>query len=209
MDDQVRTRVERAVQLDAVVDAAGAVRRFAERAARERLVDVAYATAPSPLGDLLLAATPRGLVRVAYLEGGDRDAVLSDLSARLSPRVLEAPARLDEVRRQLDSYFAGRRRGLDVSVDLLVAGPFAERVLTRTAAIAFGGVSTYGEVAADIGHPRAARAVGNALGSNPVPIVVPCHRVLRSGGKLGGYTGGLEKKERLLAIEGILSEPLT
>jgi methylated-DNA-[protein]-cysteine S-methyltransferase len=198
----VEERLERATTLEGAVDIGPAVRRFAERAAEAELVDVAYATVASPLGDLLIAATNSGLVRLAYLEGGDRDAVLSDLAARVSPRILEAPARLDDVRRQLGDYFEGRRRReFDLPVDLALSAPFAERVLARTAAIPFGEVSTYSEVAADIGHLRAARAVGNALGSNPIPIVVPCHRVVRSGGGLGGYTGGLHRKELLLGIE--------
>ena len=176
-------------------------RRLAERAAEEGLLDVAYATVPSPLGELLVARGEQGLVRLAYLEDGDRDTVLTDLAARLSPRILEAPARLDEERRQLTDYFERRRRDFDVPVDLALAGSFAARVLARTAAIPFGHVSTYREVAADIGHARAARAVGNALGSNPIPIVVPCHRVVRSGGGMGGYTGGVHRKERLLEIE--------
>jgi methylated-DNA-[protein]-cysteine S-methyltransferase len=185
----------------APVDPAAAVRRFAERAAQAELVDVAYATVPSPLGDLLVARTGRGVVRIAYLADGDRDAVLADLAVRISARVLEAPARLDAERRQLADYFDRRRHGFELEVDLVLTGPFAARVLERTAAIPFGEVSTYGEVAADIGHARAARAVGNALGSNPIPIVVPCHRVVRGGGGLGGYTGGLHRKQLLLGIE--------
>ena len=196
-----RARLERAIRADGELDAAAAARRFTERAAAEGLVDVAYATTPSPLGDLLLAATPRGLARVAYLEGADRDLVLADLAQHLSPRVLDAPSRLDEARRQLDAYFDRRRLEFTVPLDLSLAGPFAALVLDRTAAIPFGHVSTYGAVAADIGHARAARAVGNALGANPIPIVVPCHRVLRSGGGLGGYTGGTHRKEHLLALE--------
>ena len=183
------------------LDPAEAVRRFVDRAGEEGLLDVAYAIVPSPLGDLLLARTPRGLVRLAYLEDADADAILADLARRLSPRVLEAPVRLDGERARLESYFEGRSRELDIPVDLSLAGAFAARVLARTAAIPFGRLSTYGEVAADVGHPRAARAVGNALGANPIPIVVPCHRVVRRGGALGGYTGGLHRKERLLAIE--------
>jgi methylated-DNA-[protein]-cysteine S-methyltransferase len=198
----LKARLERATALNGTIDADSALRRFAERAAETDLLDVAYATVGSPLGDLLIAATDGGLVRLAYLEDGDRDAILGDLAARLSPRVLEAPARLDDVRHQLEDFFEGRRRRqFELTVDLALAGPFAERVLARTAAIPFGGVSTYTEVAADIGHLRAARAVGNALGSNPIPIIVPCHRVVRSGGGLGGYTGGTHRKELLLAIE--------
>jgi methylated-DNA-[protein]-cysteine S-methyltransferase len=201
MPDELRARVERAVEPRGVVDMDGAIRRLADRAAEAGLVDVAYAIAPSPLGDLLVARTERGIVRLAYLEDGDRDQVLDTLAERISPRVLEVPACLDEERRQLDDYFEGRRRGLDVRVDLSLVGPFTARVLARTAKIPFGQVSTYATVAADIGHARAARAVGNALGSNPVPIVVPCHRVVRTGGGMGGYTGGVHRKEHLLEIE--------
>ena len=200
-DADLKVHLERATAPGATVDPVRALRRLAERADEERLLDVAYTTVPSPLGDLLVARTGRGLVRIAYLEGGDRDLVLADLAGRLSPRVLEAPGRLDDERRELEDYFAGSRREFGVELDLSLAGPFAARVLDRTAAITFGGMSTYGEVAADIGHGRAARAVGNALGSNPIPIVVPCHRVVRSGGGMGGYTGGVHRKQRLLAIE--------
>jgi methylated-DNA-[protein]-cysteine S-methyltransferase len=201
-DSELTELVTRATRVDGGdLDPGPAVRRFAERASAEGLVDVVYATVSSPLGDLLVAATPRGIVRLAYLEDGDRDSILADLARRVSPRVLDAPARLDHERRQLEDYFGGRRYGFDVAVDLSLAGPFAARVLDRTATIPYGGVSTYGEVAADIGHQRAARAVGNALGSNPIPIVVPCHRVVRSGGGMGGYTGGLHRKEHLLALE--------
>ncbi len=168
--------------------------------------DVVYARVDSPLGPLIAAVTPRGLARLAYEEfNGGLDAVLDGLAARLSPRVVEAPARIDRVRRELDEYFAGRRHAFDVPVDLaLVSGPFARRLLAACAAIPFGAVQTYREVATAAGNERAVRAAGNALSANPVPIVVPCHRVLRTGGGLGGYTGGLDKKERLLALEGAL-----
>lgn len=201
-DTRVRDQVERASRLDGTVDPSLATRRFAERAAGERLVDVACATVGSPLGDLLVARTSKGIARLAYLdEHVGREDVLEELSAQISPRVLEAPARLDDARRQLDDYFGGRRRDFDLAVDLALVAPFTERVLARTSAIPAGEVLTYGEVASEIGHARAARAVGNALGSNPIPIVVPCHRVVRSGGGLGGYTGGTHRKEHLLALE--------
>jgi methylated-DNA-[protein]-cysteine S-methyltransferase len=175
--------------------------RFAERAAEEGLVDVAYARADSPLGPLLLAATPRGLACVSYSEFRDEDKTLERLAARLSPRVVEAPARLDEIRRQLDDYFAGRRRDFSLQIDWGLVGDFGRRVLGQTAAIPFGEVSTYGDISRAIGSPGAARATGNALGANPMPIVVPCHRVVASGGKLGGYTGGLDRKKLLLTLE--------
>jgi methylated-DNA-[protein]-cysteine S-methyltransferase len=175
-----------------------------ERALAEGLVDVAYAHADSPVGELLLATSPRGLLTVYYLDRRDEDAVLERIAKRVSPRVLEAPARLDETRRQLDDYFEGRRHDFDLPIDWALVGDFGRRVLGRTAAIPFGKVSTYGEVARDIGSPGAARATGNALGANPMPIVVPCHRVLAAGGALGGYTGGTERKQALLRIEGVL-----
>lgn len=170
-------------------------------AAEAGLLDVAYATCASPVGDLLLAATPAGLVRIAYLDGGSLDDVLNKLAERVSPRMLCTPRRLDAPRRELDEYFAGRRRGFELSLDRRLMGAFGRRVLAATAAIPYGSVSTYAEIAEAAGSPRGARAAGNALGANPLPIVLPCHRVLRSGGNLGGYTGGLERKRALLAIE--------
>ena len=175
-----------------------------ERALREDLVDVAYTRADSPVGELLLATSARGLLTIYYLDRDDESTVLERIAKRVSPRVLEAPARLDATRRQLDDYFGGRRREFDLPIDWALVGDFGRRVLGRTAAIPFGEVSTYGEVARDIGSPGASRATGNALGANPMPIVVPCHRVLAAGGGLGGYTGGTERKEVLLRIEGVL-----
>ena len=173
-----------------------------ERAEREGLVDVAYATVDSPMGELLLAATPTGLARVAYPVNG-HDAVLADLARRLSPRVLEAPARPEQARRELDEYFEGRRQEFELPLDLSLTRGFSRRVLDATAAIGFGEQLTYRDVARAAGSERAVRAAGNALGANPVPVVVPCHRVLRSGGGLGGYTGGLENKRFLLGLEGL------
>lgn len=165
------------------------------------LLDVAYARLDSPVGSLVLASTPQGLARLAYVDEGQEDAVLQDIATRLSPRMLAAPARLDAPRRELDEYFAGRRQAFDLTLDLRLLGDFTRRVLVATAAIPYGQVSTYREVATAAGSPRGFRAAGNALGSNPLPIVLPCHRVLHSGGGLGGYTGGLERKRVLLAIE--------
>jgi methylated-DNA-[protein]-cysteine S-methyltransferase len=200
--------IEDALRTPPPADARAAVRRAIARAEAEDLVDVAYARVDSPLGPLVAAATPHGLVRLAYEDfNGGLDAVLDHLALRVSPRVLEAPARLDEVRRQLDDFFARRRRGFDVPVDWALTSGFTRRVLQATAAIPFGEVSTYQQVAQHAGSPKATRAAGNALGSNPVPIVVPCHRVLRTGGGLGGYTGGVDKKVRLLALEGVDVEP--
>jgi methylated-DNA-[protein]-cysteine S-methyltransferase len=170
-------------------------------AAAAGLLDVAYATLESPVGTLLLAATPMGLVRVAYLDAGDPDAVLEDLAARVSPRVLAAPRTLDEPRRELDEYFAGRRSTFEVALDWQLTGGFGRRVLQATARIPYGSLSTYKDVAAQAGSPRGSRAAGNALGANPLPIIVPCHRVVYSGGGLGGYTGGLGRKRVLLGVE--------
>ena len=173
-----------------------------DRAESEGLVDVAYSTVDSPLGPLVVASTTRGLVRVAYGEYRPEDEVLADLAERISPRVLEAPARLDPVRRELDEYFAGDRRGFDLPIDWSQLAGFTRAVLRETARIGFGETSTYAAVAEGAGSARAVRAAGNALGANPMPVVVPCHRVLRTGGALGGYTGGVERKEFLLRLEG-------
>lgn len=181
-----------------------AAQRFAAAAAEEGLVDVAYTVEDTPLGPLVLAATERGLIRLAYVADEQLDPVLEELARRVSPRVLEAPARLDDVRRELDEYLGGSRTAFGVPIDWRLHDGFGERVLRATARIPFGKVSTYKEIAAKAGSERGARAAGNALGSNRIPIVVPCHRVLHSGGGLGGYTGGLEKKEFLLKLEGVL-----
>lgn len=177
--------------------------RFLRAAAAQ--ADVVYAELDSPVGPLVAAATPRGLARLAYRDvNGGLDAVLEALAARLSPRIVAAPARLDEVRRQLDEFFAGRRQDFDVPLDLGTCAPFGRAVLEQTARIPFGATSTYRDIATALGRPGASRATGNALGANPVPIVVPCHRVLRTGGGLGGYTGGLAIKEHLLGLEGAI-----
>ncbi len=189
---------------NAALDLPADAPELAARAEAEGLIDVAYTSVDSPLGPLVVAATPRGLVRVSYTEFRGEDEVLEELAARVSPRVLEAPARLDPVRRELDEYFEGRRQDFDVPIDWSYLAGFTREVLRATARIGFGDVSSYAGVAAEAGSPRAVRAAGNALGANPMPVVVPCHRVLRSGGKLGGYTGGLERKEFLLRLEGAL-----
>ena len=183
-------------------DAAAAAARFAATAP----ADVTYALVDSPVGTLVAAATERGLACLSYCDhDGGVDAVLDRLAAKLSPRILEAPARLDEVRRELDEYFEHRRRSFDVPIDLSLSSPFGRRVLEATAGIPFGEVSTYARVAAEAGNPKATRAAGNALGANPLPIVVPCHRVLHTGGKgIGNYTGGVHRKEALLRLEGVL-----
>jgi methylated-DNA-[protein]-cysteine S-methyltransferase len=182
--------------------AAAAAARFAATAE----ADVAYAVIDSPIGRLVAAGTPRGLVRLAYEDfNGGVDAVLEALAARLSPRILEAPRRLDPVRRELDEYFEGRRQSFDVPIDWRLSSDFGRRVLAATAAIPFGRTATYGEVAAQAGNARASRAAGRALGANAIPIIVPCHRVVGTSGRLTGYTGGMHRKEALLRLEGVLA----
>jgi methylated-DNA-[protein]-cysteine S-methyltransferase len=166
------------------------------------LLDVAYAELDSPLGRLLLAITPRGLVRVAYLDAGeDEESVLVDLADRVSPRVLASAVRVDGARRELDEYFEGRRTRFELPVDWRLTHGFGRRVLRATARIPYGSISSYKQVATEAGSPRGHRAAGNALGANPIPIVVPCHRVLHTGGGIGGYGGGLERKRLLLDLE--------
>ena len=176
---------------------------LARRAADDGLLDVAHGTYDSPLGTLTVMVTPRGLVRLSYPGEGIADQ-LDELADRVSPRILEAPERTDAVRRQLDEYFDGARRTFDVPIDWRLVRGFAGDVLRATARIPFGSVSSYRQVAEEAGSPKAYRAAGNALGSNPVPIVVPCHRVLHVSGGLGGYTGGLDRKRFLLRLEGVL-----
>ncbi|HWD65324.1 MAG TPA: methylated-DNA--[protein]-cysteine S-methyltransferase [Solirubrobacteraceae bacterium] len=175
-------------------------------AAEAGLLDVAYAIEDFPVGRLLLAVTRRGLVRIAYLDGDERaEEVLEGLADQISPRVLAARARLDEPRRELEEFFAGRRQQFELPLDWRLVRPgFGRRVLQATSRIPFGNVSSYKLVAGEAGSPRAYRAAGTALSGNPIPIVVPCHRVLHTGGGLGGYTGGLEKKVKLLSLEGML-----
>jgi methylated-DNA-[protein]-cysteine S-methyltransferase len=181
-------------------EAAAAAARFAATAP----ADVHYALVDSPVGTLVAAATPRGLVTLSYTDQfGGTDGVLDWVAARLSPRMLEAPGRLDDVRRELDEYFDGRRRDFDLPIDWALASPWGRRILKATAAIPFGQVSTYGAVAAKAGNPKASRAAGRALNTNPIPIVVPCHRVIGASGKLIGYAGGLDRKVALLEIEGV------
>ena len=177
-----------------------AMEALARRAEREGLLDVAYGQADSPFGPLTVAVTERGLVRLAYPEQ-PLDDVLAILAQRVSPRILEAPARVDPVRRELERYFERRLESFASPVDWSLTQGFFRGVLEATARIGYGEVRTYAEVAASAGSARAVRAAGNGLSSNPIPIVVPCHRVVRSGGGLGGYTGGLERKEYLLALE--------
>jgi methylated-DNA-[protein]-cysteine S-methyltransferase len=182
--------------------------RLTDRALDEGLVAVAYARTESPFGDLLVATTPKGLVKVGFLHTGDEETMLEELAERVSPRVMEAPARVDDVRRQLDEYFDGRRQRFDVPTDRALIRGFARAVLAKTARIPYGSYLTYGEVAAEAGNPRAHRAAGSALARNPIPIVIPCHRVLRSGGVIGNYGGGPQMKAQLLHLEGANVRPL-
>ncbi len=181
---------------------AGALEGLHRRAETEHLVDVGYDVMDSPIGSLLLAATPAGLISVGF--SGQEDDLLGELAARVSPRVLRSPRRVDPARRELDAYFEGRLRRFSIPLDWTLVGPFGRLVLRRTARIPYGGVLSYSQVARAIGTPRAARAVGNALGANPIPVIVPCHRVVRTGGALGGYGGGLDRKSYLLTLEGAL-----
>jgi len=177
-----------------------ALEALRERAAAEGLLDVAYATADSPFGTLLLAKTPRGLVRLG-LPGEDAEEMLADLAGRISPRVLEDAARLDEERRELDDYFAGRRHAFELPIDWQLSNGFLLRARQGIAAIPYGETRTYTDLARVAGNERAVRAAGSACSRNPIPLVIPCHRVLRSDGSLGGYAGGLEMKQRLLEME--------
>lgn len=199
------TNVEKQIALigtEAKEGAKGAKERLREAAVAEGLVDVAYALVDSPSGKLLLAATDLGLVRVG-LPNQDSEELLADLADRVSPRVLEAPARLDGARRELDLYFQGKLREFDLPLDWQLSSGFRQRVLRGIDAIPYGETRTYTEMARAAGNERAVRAAGSACGSNPIPIIVPCHRVLRTGGALGGYGGGLPMKEQLLELEGI------
>ena len=172
-----------------------------ERAAEaDGLLDIAYTTVDSPVGPLLLAATPQGLVRVAY-DVEDHDRVLDALAQRLSPRVLRAPGRLATAARELDEYFGGRRREFDLPLDMSLSKGFRQLVQRHLPEIGYGQTRTYGQVAALVGNPRAVRAVGTACATNPLPVVVPCHRVLKADGTPGGYVGGQEAKVTLLTLE--------
>jgi methylated-DNA-[protein]-cysteine S-methyltransferase len=186
------------------VDAATRARlhnRLAAEAEIAGVLDIAYRTVDSPLGMLLLAATDHGLVRVAYAIE-DHERVLEDLATRVSARVLQAPARLDHAAREIDEYLAGRRTAFDLPLDFRLSSGFRRTVLDHLPDIAYGTTASYATVAAAAGHPKAVRAVGSACARNPLPIVVPCHRVVRSDGSIGQYAGGSEAKRTLLSLEG-------
>jgi len=175
--------------------------RFVREAETAGLLDVAYRTIDSPVGPLLLAATAKGLVRVAYGREG-HEKVLARLARELSPRVLHAPARLDAAAKEIDEYFAGLRQGFDLPLDWTLARGFRRVVLTRLRAIGYGRTASYAAIAMAVGNPKAMRAVGTACATNPIPVVVPCHRVVRSDGSIGQYVGGVDAKRTLLTLEG-------
>jgi methylated-DNA-[protein]-cysteine S-methyltransferase len=172
----------------------------ASRAHEQDLLDVAYRTVDTPVGQLLIAATPLGLIRVAYPRQ-DHDAVLTALADQVSPRVLFAPAKLDDEARQFDDYFTRQRRGFNLAVDFQLANGFRRTVLEHLPDVGYGRTVSYGELAVQVGHPRAARAVGTACANNPVPLVIPCHRVVLGDGSPGSYVGGPEIKRVLLDFE--------
>jgi methylated-DNA-[protein]-cysteine S-methyltransferase len=174
--------------------------RFRDAADREGLVDVAYDLSDSPVGELLVATTDRGLCRIAYRP----DAALDELAGDFGTRVLRVPRRVVRIRRELDEYFEGNRREFDLELDLGPVAGFNRQALDELARVPYGQVTTYGALAAKLGRPNAARAVGGAMNRNPIPIVLPCHRVVGAGGSLVGYAGGLERKEMLLRLEGAL-----
>jgi methylated-DNA-[protein]-cysteine S-methyltransferase len=176
------------------------MQRLQERIASD--ADVAYDEVETPFGPYIVAATRKGLVALSFERDGDL--VVDMLARRLSPRIVHAPPRIDRIRRELDEYFEGKRKRFEMPLDWSLVTGFNRKVLEATARIPYGGVSTYADMARSAGSPRAARAAGNALHNNPIPIVVPCHRVLHSGGGLGGYGGGLPMKKHLLKLEGVL-----
>ena len=183
---------------DAVVDL---VAQALARADADGLVDVAWAVEDTPIGPLTLAATASGVVKIAF---GDDVAALEEIAATVSPRIVRVPRRLDAVRRELDEYFAGRRRVFDVAIDRRLSRGYRREVLEELSRVPYGRTVSYKDLAERTGHPNASRAVGTAMATNPIPIVVPCHRVLRTGGALGGYGGGLDAKVWLLRHEGAL-----
>lgn len=188
-------------QMNDGTDTMAALRaRLAVAADRDGVLDIAYRIIDSPVGPLLVAATERGLVRVAYARE-DHDAVLQQLADKISPRILRAPTRLDAVTRELDEYFAGTRRTFDITLDWRLSAGFRSTVLHHLPEIGYGHTASYAAVAQLTGNPKAVRAVGTACATNPLPVVVPCHRVVRSDGAMGGYLGGVEAKRILLDLE--------
>ena len=196
-----RALIHDLVQMADGTDRMAALRtRLAVAADRDGILDVAYRIVDSPVGPLLVAATDQGLVRVAYANEG-HDAVLQQLADKISPRILHAPTRLDTVARELDEYFAGIRRTFDIALDWRLSAGFRSTVLHHLPEIGYGHTASYAAVAQLAGNPKAVRAVGTACATNPLPVVVPCHRVVRSDGAMGGYLGGVEAKRVLLDLE--------
>jgi methylated-DNA-[protein]-cysteine S-methyltransferase len=179
-------------------------RRFRDAAVRAGLLDAGYDVVESPVGPLLVAATDRGLLRVSFDAGGDPEEELERIARLAGPRVLRAPRAVADAQRELDEYFAGRRRAFDLPVDLRGQAPFTVAVLGELAKVPYGHTRTYGELATRAGNPKAARAVGMVMNRNPLPIVLPCHRIVGASGSLVGYGGGLERKEQLLRLEGAI-----
>lgn len=199
MNDELLTTLRAATDPSAA-DLARLRARLAQAAEHDGVLDVAYRELDTPIGPLLVAATTDGLVRVAFEREG-HDAVLQSLADRVSPRVLHAPARLDEVARELDEYFAHRRRSFDVPIDWRLSSGFRATVLRHLRDVGYGHTASYATLAERAGNPKAVRAVGTACATNPLPVVVPCHRIVRSDGSLGGYLGGLDAKRLLLELE--------
>lgn len=194
-----------ASRADAEARSREAAAAFPDLAAADGLLDVSVAEMDTPIGNLMVAVTSRGLACVAFEGRRYRDELLGRIAREISPRILPSTKGTDAWRRELDEYFAAERTTFDLHVDRRLIHGIARDVLTQTSRIGFGRTNTYGEVAKKIGHPTAARAVGRALGSNPIPIVIPCHRVIGANGKLTGYAGGLDRKVRLLELEGVLA----
>lgn len=189
-----------ALAVETPPDMASLHRRLVAEADTAGLLDISYRTVDTPVGTLLLAATPAGLLRVAFQQE-DLDKVLVDLAAKVSPRVLEAPGRLEGTVRQMEEYFAGRRHHFDLPLDLSLSSGFRRRVLSYLPDIAYGRTASYQVVASAVDNPRAVRAVGSACATNPLPLVIPCHRVIRSDGLIGSYRGGVDMKRQLLELE--------
>jgi methylated-DNA-[protein]-cysteine S-methyltransferase len=209
MNPMTSKQLERMLrEAPAAADLDRAVEGVLARAEREGLVDLAYASVDSPFGELLLAQTDRGIVKLALPthrgHGRSRDAVLEELAENVSPRILESPKRLDRARRELDAYFEGKLHEFSLPVDWRLSRGFTNKVLHQVARIPYGQTRSYGEVARRAGNPRAFRAAGTACGHNPVPLIVPCHRVVQSSGAPGNYGGGPEMKRALLSLEGAL-----
>ena len=199
MDREIGRLLRRLPASQEAPDVSTLLDRVHRRAEAEGLIDVAWTTTDSPIGTLTLAATPVGLVRLSF---GDDGAAIDDLARRVSPRVLRSPRRLDDVRRQLDEYFEGRRQHFDVPLDWRLSSGFRRQVLNELVRVPYGQTVSYKELAERAGNPKASRAAGTAMATNPIAVIVPCHRCLRTSGDLGGYGGGLDAKVWLLHLEG-------